>query len=204
MTRWRAAAELHVRRHEHVNAYAKYLTLKSAIEDLFGSDAWYALKESNHLGTWRKYGQRTLRAIEVSVKDTVEVCDREWLSELCEQIDRGVQAISKADAIDEIVGILAGTLIEVSFLQIGLMPRRKGRAAKYPLRKGEWKLNAHRSVVYLQTNAQKEALFWSKQQKQIGFDKQLTLQGEYRRSKSEMPYSEWCYQRAKGAPRGGA
>jgi hypothetical protein len=115
-----------------VNAYTKYVTLKSAIEDLFGSDAWYALKESNHLGTWRKYAERTLRAVEIAVKDTVEVYDEEWLSELCECLARGIEAVRTADAIDDVVGVMAGTLIEVSFLQIGLMPRRKGRGGKYP------------------------------------------------------------------------
>jgi hypothetical protein len=178
-----------------VNAYTKYLTLKSAIEDLFGSEAWYALKESNHLGTWRKYGERTLRAVEIAVKDTVEVYDEEWLSELCECVGRGIEAIRTADAIDEVVGAIAGTLVEVSFLQIGLMPRRKGRSGKYPVRKGKWKLNAYRSVAYLQTSEQREARFWGKQQKLIGFDDQLTLHAEYRKSKSKLPYSAWCAER---------
>jgi hypothetical protein len=146
-----------VRRHGHVNTYTKYLTLKSAMEDLFGSEAWYALKESNHLGTWRKYARRTLRAVEVAVKDTVQVYDEEWLREVCECLERGNKAIGTAATIDDVVGVIAGTLVEVSFLQIGFMPRRKGRARKYPVRKGEWKFDGFRSVAYLQTNEQREA-----------------------------------------------
>ena len=186
-----------------MNAYSKYLPLKSAIEDLFGRDAWYALKESNHLGTWRKYAQRTLRAVELSVKDTVEIYDENWLVELCLRIDRAVEEIMAAEAIDEIISIIAGTMIEVSFLQVGLMPRRKGHTGRYPLRKGRWKLNAYRTVVYLQTKAQKEALFWSKQQKRIGFDNQLTLHGQYRKSKSNLSYSEWCAEREESPPTSG-
>jgi hypothetical protein len=177
-----------------VNEYSKYLTLKVAIENLFGTDAWYALKESGHLATWRNYSQKTLRALELSINDTVEICDVEWLTELRERIDRGVEAIREANSIDEVISIMAATLIEVSFLQVGLIPRRRGRTGRYPLRKGQWKLDLYRSVAYFQTKEQKEAQFWSKQQQLIGFQNQQALHAQYRESRSKLSYSEWCAQ----------
>jgi hypothetical protein len=119
-----------------VNAYTKYLPLKSAIENLFGRDAWYALKESNHLGTWRKYAEKTLKAVELSIKDSVEIYDSDWMEEVSSCLHEGMAQLKLADAIDDVVGVLAGTMLEMSFLQLGHMPRRKGRLGPYPLRKG--------------------------------------------------------------------
>jgi hypothetical protein len=181
-----------------VNAYTKYLPLKSALEDIFGCDAWYALKESNHLGTWRKYAKRTLRAVELSIKDSVEIYDDEWMEEISSRLHKGIDQLKLANAIDEVVGVLAGTMIEVSFIQLGHMPQRKGKQGPYPLRKGEWRLSGFRSVAYFQTRAQKEDRFLSAQGRSIGIDEQFDLMAEYRRSKSNLAYSEWCVQREKG------
>lgn len=180
-----------------MNEYTKYLSVKSALEDLFGSDAWYALKESNHLGTWRKYAAKTLKAVELSVKDSVQIYDDEWMLEVSRCLQNGKEHLDLADSIDEIVGVLAGTMIEMSFLQLGHMPRRQGKPGPYPLRKGEWKMNGFRSVAYLQTRQQKEDRFLSLQRKEVGFDRQLDLMAEYRISRSKLPYSEWCAKKAE-------
>jgi len=184
-----------------VNAYTKYLPLKSALENLFGRDAWYALKESNHLGTWRKYGERTLKALELSIKDSVEIYDEEWMEEVSSCLSEGLEQLKVANAIDDVVGVLAATMVEMSFLQLGHMPRRKGKSGPYPLRKGEWRLNGFRSVAYLQTKGQKEDRFLSLQRRKIGFDEQFDLMAEYRRSRSKLAYSEWCAQREKKTQR---
>lgn len=185
-----------------MNAYTKYLPFKSALEDLFGRDAWYALKESNHLGTWRKYAERTFKAVELSIKDTVQVYDEEWMLDVTSCLNRGKEQLKLATAIDDVVGVVAGTMIEMSFLQIGHMPRRKGRSGPYPLRSGEWRFNGFRSVAYLQTKTQKEDRFLALQRRELGFDEQFDLMAEYRRSKSKLAYSEWCADRAQSvAPR---
>ncbi len=175
-----------------MNEYKKYLFLKSAIEDLFGSDAWYALKESNHIPTWRKYGVKTLKAVGVAIAATVEISDDEWWHNIDKILSEGIERIKKDDNIDEIIATLAGTLIRVSFTQIGLMPNRKGSTNSGRLSKEEWRLNAFRSVIYTQTKEQKEHQFWSKQQRKIGVSAQLDLHDEYKQSKANIPYSEWC------------
>jgi hypothetical protein len=175
-----------------MNKYSKYSILKSAIEDVFGSNAWYSLKESNHIPTWRGYIIKTLKAIKLSIHETIEIFDEDWLLELDEEIDWGIEASGKATEIDELISILAGTLIKVSFQQIGFIPRRGENKKETTLRKSSWKLNSCRSAVYLQTPEQKEHLFWSKQQNAIGFREQLKLHNEYKRSKSKKSYSQWC------------
>lgn len=167
------------------------------MENVFGSDAWYALKESNHIPTWRKYAEKMLKAIELSIKDTVEIYDDEWMLQIEESIQRGMEGLKGTNAIDEIIAVLAGVLINVSFLQMGHIPRRSGNTKKYSLRKGKWQFNSYRSVVYLQSREQKENLFIDKQRIAIGFEKQQDLRGEHYRSRSKLPYSEWCKAREK-------
>lgn len=181
-----------------MNEYTKYLVLKSAIEDLFGSEAWYALKESNHLLTWRKYAIKTLKAIKTSIEETIEIVDNDWRKQVDLEIDGGIDRAKKDGSIDEIIATLAGTLIRIAFMQIGNMPHRKGSRKVGSLRKENWKLNAFRTVIYLQTEEQKERLFWSYQQRNIGFDNQIDLHTEYRRSRSDLSYSEWCEERGVG------
>lgn len=124
----------------------------------------------------------------MSIKDSVEIYDDEWMGEISSCLRQGIEQLKLANTIDEIVGVLAGTMIEVSFIQIGHMPRRKGK----------WQLNGFRSVAYLQTKLQKEDRFLSVQRRKIGFDEQFDLMAEYRRSRSKLAYSEWCAQREKG------
>lgn len=179
------------------NEYTKYLHLKFVIERLFGSDAWYALKESNHIPTWRKYGIKTLRAIAVSIEATVEVFDGVWRKDIDAEIAEGIERIKACKEIDEIIASLAGTLICVSFMQIGHMPNRRSAPKPPTLRKDAWRFDAFRTVTYTQTKKQKEQLFYVRQQREIGHDAQFELRVKYRQSKSKLPYSEWCVQEEK-------
>lgn len=175
-----------------VNRYSKYMALKSVMEDVFGVDAWYALKESNHIPTWRKYAQKLLKSIEFSINDTVEIYDEEWMQQIDDCFHRGSSLLKSSEEIDEIIAVLAGVLANVSFLQIGHMPRRKGGQKSPSFRKGNWKFDSFRSVVYLQTKEQQENLFLHHQYGKIGPSKKQDLRGEYYRSKSKLSFSKWC------------
>lgn len=177
------------------NEYTKFLAFKGVVEDLFGSDAWYALKESNHIPTWRGYCSKVLKSLDLAIEDTVSVCDESWKAQVKRILWHGIGSLGKAKEIDEMIGIVAASVLEVSFLQLGLMPRRKGSDSKVSLRKGAWKLDAFRSVQYVQSEAQKEQLFLSEQQRRIGFQRQSDLQAEYRRSGSNDKYAVWCAER---------
>lgn len=174
------------------NEYTKNLVLKSALETIFGSKAWYDLKESNHVPTWRKYCIKTLQSIELAIDATVEIADDDWRKEAKKLIADGISRLDTSKEIDEIISTLAGTLIRVSFHQIGVVPNHKGSPKPPMLKKELWQLNSFRSVVYLQNQSQREQLFLTKQRKEIGFDAQLDLLSEHRLSKSKLPFSEWC------------
>ena len=103
--------------------------------------------------------------------------------------------LGEEDQIDEMVSIVSATVLQVSFLQGGIMPRGKGKKKKTSLRKGAWKLDTFRNVQYVQSDAQREELFLSEQRRRIGFERQFVLQTEYRRSGSEEKYSVWCGER---------
>jgi len=133
-----------------------------------------------------------LRAVGVAIAATVDVFDDEWRQDIDKLLMGGIEKIKKDADINEIIATLAGTLLRVSFTQIGLMPNRKGSAKSGTLSKEAWRLNPFRSVIYTQTSEQKERLFWSKQQREIGCGAQLDLHAEYRQSKAKIPYSEWC------------
>jgi len=175
-----------------INQYMKYRAIKGVMEDLFGRDAWYALKESNHIPTWRKYCSKTLHSLQAAANDNIKVSDVSLKEEIKEIIEGGLDSLKREKEIDELINVLASTVIQLSFLQLGLMPRRKGKKVKSSTRKGAWSLDSYRSIQYIQTEEQKENIFWSKQQQDIGFQKQIELRSKYRESKQKIPYSEWC------------
>tara|TARA_R100001143_G_scaffold62974_1_gene67936 strand:- start:26402 stop:26953 length:552 start_codon:yes stop_codon:yes gene_type:complete len=175
-----------------MNGYSKYFSLKSSIEGLLGTEAWYALKESQDISTWKKFLGKALKALKVSILETVQVCDDEWRAEISTLIDDGVKHINRGKSIDELISSLAATSLNVAFLQTGFLPRRESAVNSVSLRKANWRHDLYRQVVYLQTPKQKESLFWHKQQRKMGVQAQIEHYGVYRRSGSRLPYSEWC------------
>lgn len=174
------------------NEYKKYRSFKRIMEDLFGKDAWYALKESNHIPTWRKWCTKALNAIHNSISETVKVSDDEWQEQVNFIIDSGLDCLKEADEVDELISILAATILELSFHQVGFIPRRRGSEHARAFRKGSCDLSGFRSVIYVQNNEQKEKQFWHQQQREIGFQNQLDLYAEYKKVGGSMLYADWC------------
>ncbi|WP_417911697.1 hypothetical protein [Candidatus Electronema sp. TJ] len=177
-------------KHDLSHLYA----LKSAIEGLLGYNAWYELKETTSLSTWRKYILKILKAIQISIYESIEVTDAEWLKMVEDNIAQGEQQAKSSQNIDELLSCFTATLLRQVFLQIGGLPNRKAEKS-VALSKANWRLNSRRSVQYVQSKAQLEFVFWCEQQDRIGHEKQMELHNEHRRSKSELPYSEWCRKR---------
>ncbi len=180
-----------------MDIYSSHFSLKSSLEDIFGRDAWYQLKETTDVSVWKKYIAKTLKALNVASQQTVLVHDNEWREDFTKTINDGLERIKVLNDIDELISELANTLLKISFLQIGFMPNKKAVDNQVTLKKENWKLDKFRTVLYTQTLEQKENLFKHKQQKQIGFRQQNELLAEYRRSKSKLSYSEWCYEMGK-------
>jgi len=89
-----------------MNEYSKYLSLKSSIENLLGTEAWYALKESESVSTWRKYLGKVLKALRVSIHETVQICDDDWLSEVDALVEQGLGSLKRQRSIDELIDLL--------------------------------------------------------------------------------------------------
>lgn len=171
--------------------YDKYTFLKSTIESLWGVEAWYALKETTSVDTWRKYVVKSLRAIQVSIHTNVEICDEEWSSQVDERIEYGIKNARLVKEIDELIAVLCSTFMEISFLQAGAMPQREASRRKITLHTSNWKLDKFRKVVYLQTPTQREELFLRNLNKEVGPEKTHRLLFNYKQSKSNLPFSEW-------------
>ncbi|AWI55416.1 hypothetical protein DEH84_17640 (plasmid) [Aquabacterium olei] len=177
-------------KHDLSHMYA----LKSAIEDLLGEAAWRDLKECTSLATWRRYVLKVIDAIELSVKTNIQICDEDWMNQVTNNLAHGRDLARIARNTDDLVAALTATLLEQVFLQLGHAPHRKTSRA-VTLKAENWRLDGFRTVQIVQTPAQREALFMSKQRREIGFDAQFDLEAEYRRSRSKIPYSVWCAQR---------
>lgn len=170
---------------------SQHYALKAAIEQLLGNQAWLDLKECTSVRTWRKYVLKLFEVVRISIDQSIEIRDDDWVVEVHENLDRGNVAANSSKDIDDLLSILSATLLRQVFLQIGRLPNRS--TARKVTRAGEfWKLNGHRSVQYIQTPTQIEAMFWSNQQQSIGIEKQMALRKEHRASKSKLPFSKWC------------
>jgi hypothetical protein len=165
--------------------------LKSAIEQLLGRDAWYQLKETTSLTPWRQQVLKLLKAIRISIQESVQVHDSAWENAVEENLVLGEQAARASKDIDELLSCFTATLLKQVFLQLGGLPNRKSMP-NVSLNKENWRLNGLRSVQYVQSKTQLEAVFWSEQQSRIGFEKQMDLHNEHRQSKSKLLYSQWC------------
>jgi hypothetical protein len=170
---------------------SQHCAIKMAFEQIFGNEAWLDLKECTSIATWKKYTIKLLRAIRLAVEETTQVRDDAWFTEICEHIEYGLQIARNAKLIEELLSGLSATLIRVVFLQIGMVPNRT-QDRKVTLARDNWRLDDFRTIQYVQSSRQLERLFWSKQQKALGFEKQMGLRGQYRASKSKVPYSKWC------------
>jgi hypothetical protein len=173
---------------------SQFHALKTAAEQLLGRQAWLDLKECTSLATWRAYVMKLLRAVRVSMEESIEICDSEWIEAVRENLNRGMDSTRSSKDIEELLSGFSATLIRQVFLQIGMLPNRATKD-RVTLSGNNWCLNGHRSVQYVQTRSQIESAFWSAQQRRIGFRKQMDLHVAYRASKSKLPFSQWCRER---------
>ncbi|MBU1237517.1 MAG: hypothetical protein KJ634_08450 [Gammaproteobacteria bacterium] len=180
-------------RHDLSHMYA----LKSSIEDVLGNRAWLELKETTSTSTWRRYVLKLLDAIELSVETTVLIKDEEWMQEVRSNLNHGRELTRIAETPDDAIAALSAILLRQVFLQLGSAPSRKS-APSVPLKAQNWNFSGFRSVQYVQSPRQMEDLFLSKQRRAIGFEAQIDLQAEYRKSRSKLPYSAWCAARPEG------
>ena len=166
--------------------------VKDIISKLLGSDAWYSLKESTEAYVWRRYGKRCINAIRASISESYLQADDLWKEEVESLCESSLIHISKANSMECVISHLCCFFIELSFRQAGCMPESNYNNKNVSTHKHNWNLALYRTPLFIQTEDQKESLFWSVQQKRIGFPAQLKIKEMHRKSKSKLSYSKWC------------
>jgi len=149
------------------SAYTDAIALKSALEDLLGSEEWYKLKDFRGLGVWKKSLLRALKVSKVAIEGTIEIYDEDWRVEAYAIIERGKSDLCSATTISEAFSNFSACYMRLSFHQLGLMPRKTGIKFQSRAIPSSWQLNAHRSVQYVQSEKQKLRLSYSKDPRPI-------------------------------------
>jgi hypothetical protein len=58
------------------------------LERLFGKPIWYRLKETGDIRTWRQETTRLLRAIDLSIRSSVQIADVQWREDVALTLDQ--------------------------------------------------------------------------------------------------------------------
>jgi len=136
----------------------QFYPMKATLEALLGHPIYLRLKETATVTDWKSALSRLLDAIHLSINSTVHVADQEWRDDIAELIHRGQESIGATETMDDLLASLSATLAQIVFMQIGCIPRRTGNLVTVPLLANWWALDRYRTVQYVQTKKQKEAL----------------------------------------------
>ena len=134
---------------------SQYYAAKALFEKILGQTAFMRVKDYGPLSAWRENYIKLLRTIGFAAEETIEVVDAEWKQELSALLSHGCKRIRHAQSIDELHAVAAATLGELAFLQLGFVPRSNRSANNIPLTSRNWKMNAVRTVQYVQSNEQR-------------------------------------------------
>jgi hypothetical protein len=134
---------------------SQFFSLKTTLETLLGERTHMRLKGAASLRSWKDEVLKLLRAIEVSVKSTVEIADTDWFEEIDSVLERGRVDIARSKSATSLFANLSSTLTELVFIQLGCFPKGRRRET-IPLTKRWWTLRWVRSVQYVQTNIQRQ------------------------------------------------
>jgi hypothetical protein len=135
---------------------SQFYPFKHAIERFLGHSEFMKIKDIGGYPALKASVLKFLRQIEVSIEATVTVVDEAWRSEVAEIFARGRDLIKISKTAGGLFACLSGTLAELCFLQIGLVPNQRTNQKPIPLKVQNWNLVAFRSVQYVQSDAQKK------------------------------------------------
>lgn len=135
---------------------SQYYAVKALFEQVLGRTAFMHVKDYAPLSAWCKNYIKLLRALGVAIEATVEIVDAEWKQEVSDLIAHGYTRLQHAKSIDELHAVAAATLGELAFLQLGFVPRGHHNTDNIPLTSRNWKMNAVRTVQYIQSKEQRD------------------------------------------------
>lgn len=141
----------------HIRAdLSQYYALKALFERILGKASFMRVKDNAPLKVWKTESTKLLKAVALAIDTTVQVADEEWKQQVQNLLlDRGVSHVNLSKSIDELFATLSATLAELAFLQIGFVPKGHLHLASIPLIPKNWKLDAVRTVQYVQSPAQR-------------------------------------------------
>lgn len=134
---------------------SQFYPLKAALEEILGKSTYRKLKETATLSDWKLETKKLLKAIELSIIETVKVADVEFYKEAKEILELGRTHIKSAKEISELFASLSAALTRLAFLQIGYIPAH-GRVESAILAQKNWNLSCVRTVQYVQSIDQKK------------------------------------------------
>lgn len=134
---------------------SQYYSAKMMFEQLLGRTAFMRVKDYGPLSAWCENYIKLLRALGVATEATVEIADAEWKQEVSDLLSHGCKRLQHAKSIDELHAVAAATLGELAFLQLGFVPKGHRNTDNISLASRNWKMNAVRTVQYVQSNEQR-------------------------------------------------
>lgn len=134
---------------------SQYYAAKALFEQVLGRTAFMRVKDYAPLSAWCENYVKLLRALGVATEATVEIVDAEWKQEVSDLLARGCKRLRHAKSIDELHAVAAATLGELAFLQLGFVPRGHHNTDNLSLTSRNWKMNAVRTVQYVQSKEQR-------------------------------------------------
>ena len=135
----------------------QFYSMKAVMEQLFGRETFARLKESGGPAEWKTESLRLLKAFDVAIENSVAVADDEWRNEAKTILDLGRAHMASASTAADIFCALASTFTRMSFHQLGMIPTR-ATMSSVTLAARFWRLDAYRSVQYVQTDEQRQTL----------------------------------------------
>lgn len=136
---------------------SQFYPLKAALDQILGKRTYRRLKETADFSDWKREITKLLKAIELSIIETVKVADAEFHTEVKQILELGRAQTKGAKEISELFAALSATLTRLTFLQIGFMHGHHN-VELVPLAQKNWNLSCVRSVQYVQSVEQRKTV----------------------------------------------
>ncbi len=146
---------------------SQFYPLKALFEQVLGRDSFAKLKDGGTFPLWKAECRRLLRALQLTLRSTVQVADQDWRREVQETFKLGHKQLASAKTVTDLFAHLSATLARLSFLQAGNVPCR-WPAARVPITAKYWTLSGFRSVQYVQSPTQKAAVKFARERRKKG------------------------------------
>lgn len=134
---------------------SQFYPLKVVFEQLLGKNTYDRLKETANLRDWKSETAKLLKAIEIAIMETVRIADQTWYDEVRDILELGRKEVAASKSVTALFSYLSAALTRLVFTQIGLLPSGGYRQRVVPLQPRHWKLDAIRSVQYVQNANQR-------------------------------------------------